>query len=256
MTIQLRQLCLVAEKLEPVLLQLEQVFGLERCFVDKGVAIFGLENTLMPIGNNFLEVVAPVVEGTTAERYLKRRNGDGGYMVITQADSAATQRQVIENATRNSVRVAFEREEKVYHLCQFHPRDTGACFLEVDSDQEGDFKGYWHPAGGSGWKKHVNQRHVKEIIGAALQAEDPEKLANKWSLVTGIPLEMRNGEIVLPFNNAALRFIEEQDGRGDGLSEIDISVQSKEIIENKAKEAGCFGDSEIIEIGGVRWRIH
>jgi hypothetical protein len=64
MTIQLRQICLVARELEPVLEDLTDILGINRCYVDPGVGVFGLENTLMPIGRNFLEVVAPVEENT------------------------------------------------------------------------------------------------------------------------------------------------------------------------------------------------
>ncbi len=87
MTIQLRQICLVARELQPVIEDLTQVLGINTCYVDPGVGKFGLENTLMPVGRNFLEVVAPVEENTAGGRYLDRRNGDGGYMVITQADT-------------------------------------------------------------------------------------------------------------------------------------------------------------------------
>ncbi|HJP36842.1 MAG TPA: hypothetical protein QF901_12720, partial [Gammaproteobacteria bacterium] len=86
MTLHLRQIAFVAEKLQPVLDDLRGVLGLEVCFVDPEVDVFGLENSLVPIGTNFIEVVAPVKEGTAGGRYLERRQGDGGYMVITQAD--------------------------------------------------------------------------------------------------------------------------------------------------------------------------
>ena len=43
----LRQVCLVAHKLEPAIVEITRVLGIERCFVDQGVAKFGLENTLM-----------------------------------------------------------------------------------------------------------------------------------------------------------------------------------------------------------------
>jgi hypothetical protein len=91
MSIRLRQICLVAEKLAPVVDDFKAIFAIDVCFVDPAVAAFGLENSLMPIGGNFLEVVAPVKENTAAGRYLKRRGGDGGYMVICQCDSHATQ---------------------------------------------------------------------------------------------------------------------------------------------------------------------
>ena len=67
MTIQLRQICLVARQLEPVIQDLTAILGINRCFVDPGVGVFGLENTLMPIGRNFLEVVAPIEENTAGE---------------------------------------------------------------------------------------------------------------------------------------------------------------------------------------------
>ena len=113
MTLQLRQIALVARELEPVLDDLTAILGINRCFVDPGVGVFGLENTLMPVGKNFLEVVAPVRDGTAGGRYLDRRGGDGGYMVITQADSVASQQQVRANALANDVRVAHEVERAV-----------------------------------------------------------------------------------------------------------------------------------------------
>ena len=58
MTLQLRQICLVARELEPVIRDLSEILGINQCYVDDGVGKFGLENTLMPIGRNFLEVLA------------------------------------------------------------------------------------------------------------------------------------------------------------------------------------------------------
>ena len=98
MAIQLRQICLVAEKLQPVVEDLTDILGINPCYIDPGVGVFGLENTLMAVGKNFLEVVAPIREGTAGGRYLKRRGGDGGYMVITHADSKKTQPAVRQNA--------------------------------------------------------------------------------------------------------------------------------------------------------------
>ncbi|TDJ33082.1 MAG: hypothetical protein E2O61_12960, partial [Gammaproteobacteria bacterium] len=68
MTIQLRQICLVARELKPVIDDLTHVLGINTCFIDPGVGKFGLENTLMPIGRNFLEVVAPIEENTAGGR--------------------------------------------------------------------------------------------------------------------------------------------------------------------------------------------
>ena len=78
MWLRLRQICLVAEKPGPVEEAGCEILGVKVCFRDLGVAKFGLENALFPIGNQFLEVVAPTQENTAAGRYLDRRGGDGG----------------------------------------------------------------------------------------------------------------------------------------------------------------------------------
>ena len=70
MNLRMRQICLVARELAPVVEVFHDVFGLDVCHRDPGVGKYGLENALFAIGNGFLEVVAPVRDGTTAGRYL------------------------------------------------------------------------------------------------------------------------------------------------------------------------------------------
>ena len=104
MTVRLRQICFVADTLAPVVEDLTAIFGLEVCFVDEGVGVFGLENSLFPVGANFFEVVAPTKDNTAAGRFLQRRKGNGGYMVICQCDSHETQqaRQGAGSGTRGT----------------------------------------------------------------------------------------------------------------------------------------------------------
>ena len=49
-----RQIALVAKELEPVLAQLDAVFGLKVGFRDPGVAYYGLINAVMPAGGHLL----------------------------------------------------------------------------------------------------------------------------------------------------------------------------------------------------------
>ena len=57
--IRLRQIALVAADLESVVRDLHEAYGLEIAFRDPGVARFGLHNAVLPVGNQFIEVVAP-----------------------------------------------------------------------------------------------------------------------------------------------------------------------------------------------------
>jgi len=256
MTIQLRQICLVARKLEPVLQELTGILGINRCFVDPGVGHFGLENTLMPIGGNSLEVVAPIQEGTAGGRYLDRRNGDGGYMVITQADSRETQLKIRQNALDNGVRVAYESEREGWNLCQLHPGDLKAAFFEIESDEHNDFTGHWNPVGGTGWEDQVKQDVTVDFRGVELQSNDPVGLAELWGKVAGLPVTRQGAELAMELNNVTVRFVEEEDGRGPGLGGLDIAVADRGYILREAKERGCYVSDDRVDICGTRWYLH
>ncbi len=204
MGLRMRQICLVARSLAPVVEEIRSVLGLEVCHRDPGVGKFGLENALFPVGDGYLEVVAPVRDGTTAGRYLDRRGGDGGYMVITQCDGddLAARRARCETV---GVRIANEIGYPEYRELQLHPRDVGAAMLSF-SWQEGARApgGPWHPA------------------ACELQSEDPERLAQRWSQVIERPVVMRDGQRTIALDDATLRFTEASDGRGEGLAGLDL----------------------------------
>src|SRR3954451_12094354 len=80
--VRLRQICLVAPHLEPVITDIAAIMGLNECYRDGNVAKYGLENALLPVDTILLEVVAPFQPGTAAGRFLNKNNGRGGYMAI------------------------------------------------------------------------------------------------------------------------------------------------------------------------------
>ena len=121
MTVHLRQICLVARELEPVVEQLSHILGLQVCHRDSVVRQYGLENVLFPIGTDFLEVIAPIEDNTAAGRYLKRLGRNGGYMVITQVDSEETQQAIKARAIEARVRIAHEEKRDGWSFCQLHP---------------------------------------------------------------------------------------------------------------------------------------
>ena len=255
MTIQLRQIALVARVLEPVIDDFETILGLHRCYVDPGVGVFGLENTLLPVGRNFLEVVAPVREGTAGGRYLDRRGGDGGYMVITQATPRAEQQAARARALAGGVRVAHESDRPGWNICQLHPADMIASFLEIEWDVNEDLRGHWMPAGGTGWEDKVDQATTVDFTGVELQGPDPVAIAERWAMVLDRPVRRDGAEFSIALDNAVLRFVAAEDGRGAGLGGVDLAVRDRAGVLDRGRRRGRPVTADTVDIGGVRFRL-
>ncbi|MBT6613198.1 MAG: hypothetical protein HOB38_13950 [Deltaproteobacteria bacterium] len=256
MSLTLRQICLVAEKRQPVIDDLVAVLGVEVCYVDPHVEVFGLENALVAVDTNFIEVVAPIAEKTAAGRYLDRRCGNGGYMIITQSDNAETQAACRARAADLNVRVAFETPHDTGNYLQLHPADTGGSFFEIDWDQSNNPIGNWAPAGGTGWEKHVRTHVISALKGAELQSSEPESLARRWSSITGIELRKdAAGSLEMPLNNAVIRFVQADDGRGEGLGGIDIEASDPKKLLQAAEDRGLKISDTRVMICGVRFNL-
>src|SRR6185437_1873079 len=158
MRIRLRQVALVAHDLAPVEASITEELGVELCYRDPDVAVFGLKNALFPIGDKLLEVVSPMQDGTTAGRQLSKRNGDGGYMVLLQVDDLAAMRSRIET---HNVRVVFTAPGPGITGLHLHPKDVGGAILSVDQADKWD---EW-PWAGPHWRDHITTRVVTDLVG-------------------------------------------------------------------------------------------
>lgn len=230
--VRLRQIALVAETLEPVVDQLSAELGLRVAHRDPGVAAFGLHNVVMPLGRQFIEVVAPTQQGTAAGRQLERLGGDGGYMVIGHVGpSRADHQAFLQRVEDLGIRMAFSRvDDAGYHIAQLHPSDTGGSFLELDYQPGEDPDGPWMPAGPD-WEQYMNTEIVQAIAGVELRVSDPEVVAQRWAAICNAPLE----GLTLRLDNAHITFAP---GEG-GIVAID-----------------CVGGREHnVTIGGVEFRI-
>ena len=93
----LRQLVIATSEMDLLADSICDLFELKRTFSDPELIVFGLQNVLIPLGDTFLELVTPVKENTSAERFLKKRGGDGGYMVIVDSVDLEKERKRLEN---------------------------------------------------------------------------------------------------------------------------------------------------------------
>jgi hypothetical protein len=177
--IRLRQVALVTRSLDAVVESLRQAFGLEVAHRDPGVASFGLVNAVLPLGDQFLEVVSPVRDGTAAGRQLERMGGDGGYMVICHTDDQAPFRA---RAASMGIRSAIDTDhgDEGYRIWQLHPGDTGGSFLEIDWQPGWSTAANpWLPAGPD-WQRCVRTDVVDAITGVELAVADPAATSARW----------------------------------------------------------------------------
>ncbi|MGA1344610.1 MAG: VOC family protein [Ilumatobacteraceae bacterium] len=171
--IRLRQVALVAEHLDPVVDELCSTLGLSVCFNDPGVGEFGLVNALMMIGDQFLEVVSPDTDGTTAGRLLERRGGDGGYMVIYETDDLDGRMARIE---AGGVRIVWRGDFDDIRGRHLHPRDIGGAIVSIDQPVP---NGAWR-WGGPEWVAHQDTSVVSAIAGVTIGADDPDAMRARW----------------------------------------------------------------------------
>jgi hypothetical protein len=255
--LRMRQICLVASDLKQAEEDLTSIFGLAVCHRDPGVEAFGLHNFLLPIGNNFLEVVGPFRENTAAGRYLERRGGDGGYMVIMQTGDVIAAR---ERVTGMGVRLVLDdvaRGRSGSIGIQLHPRDLPGAIAELRwNEGDTDPDGPWGPAGAN-WKAAQRTGVVKAMTAAEIQAEDPAALAERWRKVIDRPAGADGGgNPCIALDDAALRFVPVRDGRGEGLGGLDLEVVDREHILRAAEKRGCRVSDDLVMVCGVRFRLN
>lgn len=254
MWLRLRQIAGVAEKLQPVEDDIVDILGVEVCYRDPGVGYFGLENALFPIGNQLLEVVAPVKDNTAGGRYIERRGGDSGYMVITQCDDHPPRRARVDEL---GIRIVHDHTGKEFINMQLHPRDTGGTFFEIDQqlgDGALDPDGPWHPAG-KDWQRARKTDRVAGINAAEVQCDDPEAVARRWAEVAELELDASDGMYVMNLDNASIRFVGCSDGRPEGLGGIDLVTNDKDAILAAAESRGKVTGNDQVYLCGMRMNL-
>lgn len=250
----LRQVCLVAEQLMPAIGELQRVLGLGQGYKDEGVAQWGLENRVVPLGNEFIEIVAPVEENTAAGRYLSKKGGNGGYVVVLQCEDSLACRKRL---TEMGIRTAFTADRAPdFWISQYHPADCNGILLEIDSVNAAlDYQEPqcdWPPAGAN-WRDHVKTDVTADMVGIELQGSDPRSFAELWSDILDIPVFEREGTLQMRLNNAEIRFVEQTDERDKGIRGLDIRVANRDLLLEQAEAAGCrIADAEI-ELCGTRF---
>jgi hypothetical protein len=222
----LRQAVVAAWDRDAVVAAWTRELGLGAPFHDPGVGRFGLCNSVVPVGDSFLEVVTPLAAGggapasgaasggapasgaagggapasgaagggSAAERYLTRRGGDCGYMAIFQVDDMDAARS---HLSRSGVRTVFDVDLDDIRCSHVHPADVGAAIVSFDQAIPAPS---WRWAGPA-WPDEVRTGIVTGLAGLRLSTADPAATLARWSAVlavepTGDSLVLDDGSVV------------------------------------------------------------
>ena len=249
----LRQVALVAHDLKPVVDQLGAVLGLKVAFNDPGVGVFGLINAVMPIGGEFLEVVQPVKDDASALRYLNRRGGDAGYMVILQsADAHAERARILQLGARK-----IAEHDGKYVFTHFHPGDFGGVLTSVDSvtgvadwfDRDSD----WPPAGRD-WRGARSEVSTA-MPGVIIQSRSPDALARRWGELLDTPVTESKRGPRLALGRGYIDFVEPVDRDGSGVVGLDVEVSDPDAVRKAARRLDIPVTDDAVRICGVDFHL-
>jgi hypothetical protein len=246
----LRQICLVAPQLEPVISDIAGIMGLNVCYRDGNVAKYGLQNALLPVDTILLEVVAPFQEGTAAGRFIEKNGGRGGYMAIFCCDDPDARGK---HANAIGVRTANMISHPPYHGVQLHPRDCRAAFIEFNhTEGSDDILGPYPPAGPD-WQNFIRKDLTQALIDVEMQSPEPQALAEHWGNIIGVAAgKGDHGEAGLKLPNCSFRFVK---GESEIMSALTFRVTDAAKVRDAAKARGHAVVGNEFLLGGVNFRL-
>ncbi|HEV2997892.1 MAG TPA: hypothetical protein VGX16_02210 [Solirubrobacteraceae bacterium] len=248
----LRQAVLVAGEIEPVAAGLRSALSLGEPFRDPGVGLFGLENVVFALGEGFIEVVSPTRPGTAAGRYMERRGGDGGYMVMFDLEDLRGARA---RARGMGIGVVWEIDLPDIAGTHLHPGRMRGAIVSMDrSEPYGSWR--W---GGPEWTGRIGTGAPGRLAGVTIAVADPAGVAARWGEILGVGVgeagaepdaEPRGSRIPrLLLDEGEVRFEAAASEEEERL--VEIAVEIPHALPDAQELPG--GD-EAIELGGVRVR--
>lgn len=141
--------------------------------------VFEMRNVVFSVGDTFLEVLEPTAPSAPSARFLERRGGPGGYMLIMQVDDLGPLRARLD---QQGIRVVYDEPSARHHgveasAVHLHPADTGGAIMSFDTMDPPDG---WAWAGRA-WQGHVHTEVVDQIVAVELSSDDPEALATRFA---------------------------------------------------------------------------
>ena len=240
----IRQIVFAVRDLAHGSARLAALLGLGTPFRDPGVAEFGIDNAVFVFGDQFVELVAPLREGTAAGRLLDRR-GDGGYMLILQTDDFERERA---RFAALGVRTVWQAEHADIRAMHLHPKDLGGAIVSIDQPQP---PAAWR-WGGPDWRVAPGASGAQRVVGVTLEAADPPAMAGRWAEVLGLAPPIRTGAAWrLALDEGTIDFVE-AGARGEGIAGFSLAVADPGKVLDAARAQGLTVEDGAVAAFGAR----
>ncbi|MFV0281203.1 MAG: VOC family protein [Rhodoblastus sp.] len=244
-----RQVCLTAPTLEPAASDFSHILGLDVCFNDPAVGKYGLENALWPVGDMFVEIVAPTEPDTAAGRFIARTKGHGGYMAIFDCDDPRTRGA---HAEKIGVKKIVDHVHGAYTGVQLHPRDCRAAMIEFNHTDGGDADATKYAPAGTDWVKYRRADQTRRLLAIDVETPDPAGLAAHWADIVQLPAGAdRDGAPFLRFAEAAIRFVQAADGTPERIGAMTFACADPAGVLARARSRGYAPMNGAFHLAGV-----
>ena len=239
----IRQVALAASDLEKTDAALRPLLGCDQTYADPEIIYFGLDNRLYTLGDCFLEVVSPVQPNTAAGRFLDRRGGDGGYMVIVQVKNLAQEQVRLADTAIRTVFADDRGNAKAIHL---HPKDVPGAIPSLD-EMTPPASWYW---AGEDWEQRAG-RHVGGILAVEIRSPDPKATGLSWAEAYGIELMPADNGWRLEMGGTEIRFTRDVAAAEPALMAIDFEAVDLPAICAAADDMGLERHDHVVSVCGV-----
>jgi len=241
--LRIRQIVFVVRDLAASSRRLAELLALDAPFCDPGVAEFGIDNVVFAFGDQFIELISPVRADTAAGRHLDRR-GEGGYMLILQADDFEGAHARIRAL---GVRTVWEKTLPDIRAMHLHPKDIGGAIVSVDQPVP---PASWR-WGGPSWRIQGGARGRQRVVGVTVAAADPPAMAARWAEVLGRPAAISHGNgMRLGLDGGVVDFVGARQTR-EGITGVVLRVADEAAVRSAAN-APASAPSDSIEAFGTR----
>jgi hypothetical protein len=243
----IRQVALAASDLEKTDATLRRLLGCDQSYADPEIIYFGLDNRLYTLGDCFLEVVSPVQPNTAAGRFLDRRGGDCGYMVIVQVENLAQEQERLADSAIRTVFADDRGNAKAIHL---HPKDVPGAIPSLDEMRPPES---WLWAG-DGWEQRAGC-YARGILAVEIRSPDPKATGQCWAEAYGIELMPAGNGWRLEMGETEIRFSHDSTAVEPALMAIDVDAVDLDAICAAADGLGLERDGHVVSVCGMAFNF-